>query len=445
MIAPDIDANVKRSTAFAPSRRALVGAGALALFLPARARAELRFDLKAGEFVPFPIAIADFVGAGEEGGKLARVIESDLKRSGYFAPIEPAAFVEKITDPDAGPRFEMWKAINAQALVTGRATREGDRITLQFRLWDVQAGEQAAGQRLSAAAKDWRRVGHMVANAVWERIIGEKGHFDTRIVYAHESGPKEARRKRIAVMDQDGANSHFLTGGQDIVFTPRFAPDNRRVAYTAQPAGGRARVVVHDLATNSREILAENTYGPRFSPDGRYLAMSRQVAGATNIVLYDIGAKRMTTLSDAVAIDTAPSFSPDGTQIAFESDRGGRSQIYVVTATGGPARRISFGEGVYSTPVWSPKGDLIAFTRRRGGAFAIGVMRPDGSGERVLAEGFHNEGPSWSPNGRFLMFFRDPGANSGSRIYMVDVTGRVEMAVPSPGFGSDPDWGPSQS
>ncbi len=433
-------------------RRTLIRLMAASAVLPvvaaplAPAHAELKFDLRPGAFKPMPIAIADMIGTGDEGQRVSAIITNNLKRSGYFTPIDRATFVDKIANPDTVPDFASWRALGAQGLVTGRVSRDAaGRMRVEFRLWDVGAGTQAAGQQFFTDPNNWRRVAHMVSDAIWESIIGEKGHFDTRIVFVDESGPKERRRKRLALMDQDGGNVRYLTAGNELVVTPRFSPTTQDIAYMAFGQNGEARVFVHSLEGNQREAVGNfpgMSFSPRFAPDGQRLVMSLQQGGNSNIFAMDLRSRATTRLTDTGALDTSPSFSPDGQQIVFESDRGGAQQIYAMGAGGGGAKRISFGDGSYATPVWSPRGDLIAFTKRKSGSFAIGVMRPDGSGERILTEGYHNEGPTWSPNGRFLMFFRDPGGQGGAKIFMVDITGRIEAPVPTPNYASDPSWGP---
>ncbi len=342
-----------------------------------------------------PIAITDFL-QGELGKKISDVVAADLKRSGLFKPIDRGAFIEKISNPDAAPRFEDWKVINAQALVTGRVTQEADgRLKAEFRLWDTFAGTQMTGQQFFTQPENWRRVAHIIADAIYERITGEKGYFDTRVVYVAESGPKTARKRQLAIMDQDGANPRPLTNSNDIVLTPRFSPNRQEVTYMSFE-NQQPRVYLLQLETGQREVVGNfpgMTFSPRFSPDGQRVIMSLQQDGNANIYTMDLRSRTTTRLTSTPAIDTAPSYSPDGGQIAFESDRGGRQQIYVMGADGSGQRRISFGDGSYSTPVWSPRGDLIAFTKQSGGKFSIGVMKPDGSGERILTTGFHNEGP----------------------------------------------------
>jgi len=421
-----------------------LAAGALAAAtLPARALVEI--DINKGVIEPLPIAIPDFLG-GPDGAEISGIVAADLRRSGLFAPIDASAFIEKIADPDAAPRFEDWKVINAQALVTGAVTREGDgRFKAQFRLWDTFAGQQLEGQQFFANKDNKRRLAHIIADAIYERLTGEKGYFDTRVVFVDETGPKDKRQKRLAIMDQDGANVRYLTKGGDIVLTPRFSPTRQEITYMSF-GGGQPRVYLLQLETGQRELVGNfpgMTFAPRFSPDGQKVAMSLgRDDGNSNIFAMDLRSRSTQRLTDSNAIDTSPSYSPDGARIVFTSDRGGRSQIYVMGADGSNPQRISFGDGSYSTPVWSPRGDLIAFTKQTGGEFSIGVMKPDGSGERILTSGFHNEGPTWAPNGRVLMFFREAAGSGGPKLYSIDLTGRNEQRIDTPNWGSDPAWSP---
>ena len=341
--------------------------------------------------------------------------------------------------------MDAWKTANAQFVLTGRVLRQdAGRVTAQFRLWDAATGEQIAGQQYSTDAANARRVAHMIADAVFSRVTGEKGFFDSRVVFVDESGPKEKRRKRLAIMDMDGANVKVLGGGEELVVTPQFSPSAQQVAYMSFGAGD-PKVTLLNLETGQRESVGNfpgMTFAPRFSPDGQQIVMSLSDGASTNLYTMDLRSRATTRLTENSAIDTSPTYSPDGSQIAFESDRGGSQQIYVMSASGGPAKRISFGEGRYSTPVWSPRGDLIAFTRIKGESFGIGVMKPDGSGERILVEGFHNEGPTFAPNGLYVMFFRDSGGSGGPKIYMTDIYGHAEFLVPTPSYASDPSWGP---
>ena len=408
------------------------------------AQAELFIDLRGGTFQPMPIAVADCVGETPQQG-VSGVITNNLKRSGLFSPIEKTRHPEKIENFDATPNFAAWKGTGIQALVTCRVIRQGGQVQAQYRLWEVATGEQLIGQQLATDGGNWRRAAHIISDGVFAKVTGEKGFFDTRIVFVDESGPKENRRKRLAIIDQDGANFRALSGNEELVVTPRFSPSSQEVAYMGFTPGEDPKVYILDVAAGRREVVGNfpgMSFSPRFSPDGWKIVMSLQQGGNANIYAMDLRSNAMTRLTNSPSIDTSPSYSPDATQLVFESDRGGGQQLYIMSANGGGAKRLSFGQGRYSTPVWSPKGDYIAFTRQNGGSFSIGIMKPDGSGERILTEGFHNEGPTWAPNGRYLIFFRDAGGQGGPRLFMVDTTGKVEVSVPTPSFGSDPAWSP---
>ena len=428
---------------------AIILAGAAALVLPPRARAALELDITQGTIQPLPIAIPDFASDGSVDPKVAReiseVVASDLRASGLFIPIDQAAFIERDIGPDRVPNFEDWRVVNAQALAVGRIGSADGKLRAEFRLWDVYSGQQLAGEQFFTRPKDTRRIGHVIADAIYERITGEKGYFDTRIVFVDESGPKDKRMKRLAIMDQDGFNVRLLTTGQDLVLTPRFSPSTQEITYMSF-AGEAPKVYLLNIETGQKESVGAfpgMTFAPRFSPDGQRIVMSFERGGNSNIFAMDLRSRQTAQLTNTNAIDTSPCYSADGTEIVFESDREGSQQIYVMEADGRNQRRISSGQGSYSTPVWSPRGDLIAFTKRVGGHFLIGVMKPDGSGERILTEGFHNEGPTWAPNGRVLMFFREsPGSGGGPRLYTIDLTGYNERQVATPAFGSDPAWSP---
>jgi TolB protein len=420
-----------------------------ALAVPVAAQAALELNITQGTIQPLPIAIPDFAGDGAVDAQTAReisnVVANDLRASGLFIPIDQGAFIEQGLSTNSVPRFDDWRVVNAQALVVGRIGNADGKLRAEFRLWDVFAGQQLAGEQFFARPKDARRIGHLIADAIYERITGEKGYFDTRIVFVDESGPKDKRMKRLAIMDQDGFNVRLLTRGQNLVLTPRFSPSTQEITYTSFE-GETPKVYLLNIETGQKEIVGAfpgMTFAPRFSPDGQRIVMSLEREGNSNLFAMDLRSRRTVQLTNTAAIDTAPCYSPDGRQIVFETDRDGSRQIYVMDASGANQRRISGGQGSYSTPVWSPRGDLIAFTKMSGGRFLIGVMKPDGSGERILTEGFHNEGPTWAPNGRVLMFFREsPGAAGGPKLYTIDLTGYNERQVATPAFGSDPAWSP---
>ncbi|MEM6371768.1 MAG: Tol-Pal system beta propeller repeat protein TolB [Pseudomonadota bacterium] len=413
----------------------------------------LRIEITEGVIEPLPIAVPDLVaetsGSAEMGAQLARVIAADLTGTGLFRELPATAFISQVSDFGAPVQYADWKAINAQALVTGAVAVTGNQINVKFRLYDVFSGaELGGGLQFAGTVDGWRRIAHKVADVVYSRITGEGGYFDSRVVYVSESGPKDNRRKRLAVMDYDGANVQYLTGSEDIVLAPRFSKTGDRVLYTSYETGF-PRIFVLDVGSVQRRVLESQqgtmSFAPRFAPDGQTVVYSISQGSNTDIHAMNINTGVTQRLTNTPAIETAPSFSPDGSHIVFESDRSGTQQLYVMNASGGEATRISFGEGRYGTPVWSPRGDLIAFTKQSKGRFHIGVMRIDGSEERLLTASFLDEGPTWSPNGRVIMFARETqGADGRSTLYSVDVTGRNLRPVRTPEGGSDPSWGPLQ-
>ncbi len=403
-----------------------------------------------GKIDPLPIAITPFIAAAgteNDSATISGIIASDLARSGYFTPLPPESFIEQIGSFDQTPNFVSWQQVKTQALVIGQVSQSGGRMTVAFKLYDVNTQAFLAGSSFTAPPKFSRRLAHKVADMIYNKITGFAPYFDTRVVYVDESGPKNARVKKLAMMDQDGFNPRTLTSGNEILLTPRFSPNTQEITYAA--IGTEAsRVYLYNIDTGQKEIVGDfpnMSFAPRFSPDGQKVVMSLQSDDGRNANIFemDLRSKQMRQVTDVPAINTAPSYSPDGTRITFESDRGGSQQVYVMNADGSNQNRVSFGKGRYSTPVWSPDGKYIAFTKQGESKFAIGVMAPDGSGERILTEGFHNEGPTWSPNSRVVMFFRDqPGESGGPQLYSVDITGYNEQKVPTPEFSSDPAWSP---
>jgi TolB protein len=435
--------------------KALLTAALLALALPAGPAAAqqgpLRIEITEGVIEPLPFAVPAFVaeggGAADYAAGIARVVAADLAGTGLFREIPAEAHIARVTSFDAPVAYADWKAINAQALITGAVSVSGDRLVVKFRVFDVFSGAPLGdGLQFAGSAASWRRMAHKVADAVYSRITGEGPYFDSRVVFVAESGPKGDRRKRLAVMDYDGANLSYLTDSSSIVIAPRFSPDGSRILYTSF-AGGFPRIYVMDVASLQARALDEQpgtmTFAPRFAPDGQTVVFSLEQGGNTDIYTLDLGSGSRRRLTDAPSIETAPSFSPDGSRIVFESDRSGTQQLYVMGAGGGEPTRISFGKGRYGTPVWSPKGDYIAFTKQNEGRFHIGVMRADGSEERLLTASFLDEGPTWAPNGRVIMFTRETaGAGGMPALFSVDISGRNLRPVPTEGAASDPAWSP---
>jgi TolB protein len=433
-----------------PTRRHLLqtaagGVGALALSRAAGAQTRVTVDQ--ANIQPRPIAIPDFISANPQLGRdVAIVVATDLESSGLFKLVNPAAFPERFNSASQQPRTRDWAAAGVEALVVGQVSQGADgRVQVEYRLWDVVLSRNIDGKRL--ANPQWRRLAHITADQIYEKLTLEKGYFDTQIVFVDETGPKDKRTKRLAIMDQDGFNVRTLSQGREIVLTPRFNPMKQEICFMTY-VGETARVVLMNLANGQRDVIGNlpgMTFAPRFSPDGQRLLMSYGQGAATQIIEMDLRSRQsrqMTPLDERI-IDTGACYAPNGREIVFESDREGTQQLYIMGSDGGGVRRLSRGDGRYSTPVWSPRGDFIAFTKQMAGGFMIGVMRPDGSGERILSEGFHNEGPTWAPNGRVLMFFSETrGPQGGPRLHTVDITGYNARMVRTPSFASDPAWSP---
>nr|WP_157215022.1 Tol-Pal system beta propeller repeat protein TolB [Sphingomonas formosensis] len=418
------------------------------------AAAQIQVDINGGVSAPMPIAIPKMptpatanTAAGDTaslGARVAEVVTADLKNSGLFNPLGPNALNPVAYQQVTAPDFPYWSTTGAQALVQGFVQANGDgTLTVGCYLYDIFAKNELARQGFVVGPGDWRRAAHKCADTVYKRLTGEGPYFDSKVVYVSESGPKNNRVKRLAIMDQDGANHRFLTNGQSIVLTPRFAPNQQMIVYMTY-ANKQPRIYVYNQGSGAtRQVVSQPymTFSPRFSPDGRYIVFSMAVNGNTDIYRVPSSGGEPQRLTTSPGIDTSASYSPDGSKIVFESDRSGTQQLYVMNADGSNQNRISFGSGRYATPVWSPRGDLIAFTKI-GGGFNVGVIAPDGSGEKILTNGWQDEGPSWSPNGRVIMFFRTARGSGKADIWSVDLTGVNERPIPTPLDGSDPGWGP---
>ena len=420
----------------------------------------IEVDITRGNLTPLPIAVSPlYVESGSKdikqgdkiikniGEEISKVIEVNFRRSGLFNPLKKDSFVQNPDIAHLKPRFEDWRLIKAQALVTGKVMVLDDKLRAEFRLWDVVAAKEMIALAFSTTPENWRRVAHIISDKIYQRLTGEEGYFDTRIIYVSETGKKTQRYKKLAIMDQDGANVKYLTLGNELVLTPRFSPTNQLVTYLSY-FRNMPRVYLLDIETGVQEVVGDfpgMTFAPRFSPDGKKIIMSFAENGNSEIYTMNLDTRVVEKITDHTSIDTSPSYSPDGKYICFNSDRSGLQQIYVMRSDGSNVKRITFGKGLYGTPVWSPRGDLIAFTKVHKNRFYIGVMRTDGSGERLLTENFYQEAPSWSPNGRVLIFYRETKTDSegkgfSAKLWSIDLTGYNERMVETETDGSDPSW-----
>ena len=416
----------------------------------------LEITLSQGTVKPTPIAVTNLFSNNSTldklGKNIASVISDNLERSGLFISINQQAFIQSSESLSDQPRFEDWKVIKAQHLVAGKIETNNNKISIEFRLFDVFAQKQIVGKKYETTKNNWRRVAHIISDAIFQRVTGEGGFFDTRIVYVAETGPKDNRQKRLAIMDQDQANHRFLTDGSYLVLTPRFSPNSQKITFMSYVKANSPRVFIFDIETGQQEIVGEfpgMTFAPRFSPDGKKIVMSYSDpdVGNSEIYILDLQTRANKRITNNSSIDVSGSFSPDGKNIVFNSDRTGRRHLYVIDNEGKNLKRISREAGSYYTPVWSPRGDMIAFTKQEGGQFYIGVMEIDGSNERMIAKSFHVEGPTWSPNGRYLMYFKEErtssdGSGGESSLYSIDLTGYNERKIITPLGGSDPAWSP---
>ena len=420
----------------------------------------IEVDITRGNLNPLPIAVSPlYVESGSKdikqgdkiikniGEEISKVIEVNFKRSGLFNPLKKDSFVQNPDIAHLKPRFEDWRLIKAQALVTGKVMVSDDKLRTEFRLWDVVAAKEMIALAFSTTPENWRRVAHIISDKIYQRLTGEEGYFDTRIIYVSETGKKTQRYKKLAIMDQDGANVKYLTLGNELVLTPRFSPTNQLVTYLSY-FRNKPRVYLLDIETGVQEVVGDfpgMTFAPRFSPNGKKIIMSFAEHGNSEIYTMNLDTRVVEKITDHTSIDTSPSYSPDGKYICFNSDRSGLQQIYVMRSDGSNVKRITFGKGLYGTPVWSPRGDLIAFTKVHKSRFYIGVMRTDGSGERLLTENFYQEAPSWSPNGRVLIFYRETKTDSegkgfSAKLWSIDLTGYNERMIETETDGSDPSW-----
>ena len=423
---------------------------ALLIFFSFSVKSELRIDITQGNLNPIPVAILEFNSSNSESKEISSniniVISNNLERSGLFSILPKKIFFNTSLPFEKKPNFEDWKITTAQGLVHGKLDLRNEKINIEFRLWDVLSQKQMVAQKLSTEKSNWRRIAHVISDIIYQRITGESGYFDSRLVYISESGPKSNRKKRLAIIDQDGANHKFLTDGSYLALTPRFSPAAQEVAYLSYN-NTIPRIFLLDLNTGKQKILGDfpgMTFSPRYSPDGKKLVMSLAKNGNTDIYEMNLETLKMKRLTFYDGIDTAPSYSPDGDFITFESDRSGSQKIYIMNLKTKKVKRISFGKGKYATPVWSPRGDLIAFTKLLGGEFYIGVMYTDGKGERVVYKSYLVEGPTWSPNGRVLSFYSQTklskGVISEPKIKLVDLTGVNLRELITPSDASDPSW-----
>ena len=384
-------------------------------------------------------------GAGSPAAiawQASKLIASDLRTTAELVPVGPSQKDFYSYPEVTAPNFARWRS-SAKFLLTGFVrSRPDGRFAVGCYVYDVTSGREAGRTGFVVAPDEWRRAAHKCSGLAYTAATGAPGTFDTKIAYVAETGTREARVKRIAVMDSDGDGHSYVTSGDTTVLTPRLAPKADRLAYVGFVAG-KPHVMIADLESGQSSPLVVGdvmSFAPRFSPDGRRVVFSMQSGANTDIYVANTPGGPPQRLTSAPGTDTSPSFSPDGQRILFESDRSGSQQLYIMNSDGSGQRRISFGGGWYGSPEWSPDGEWVAYTRRvPGGALRIGVMKPDSTEERLLTAGPGDEGPSWAASSRELLFQRtDPLGRSS--LYRIALSGGEPRRVTTPQAASDPDW-----
>ncbi|MBD5400307.1 Tol-Pal system protein TolB [bacterium] len=416
-------------------------------------RAELKVDIIAGAASPIPVAIQKFeTGSGvssKDASMIREVVEKDLNSTGLFRIVNHDAFPEFVKMGDM-PNFQSWAAIKTQVLVQSKLEIQDGKYKLEFYVWDVNGKEQIEAQSLVASKQSARRLAHIMADAIYERLTGEIGYFDTQIVFIAETGPIKKRVKRMAIMDQDGYGLRYLSDKNTFVMSPHFSPNMQTVVFLSY-RDDDPMVWSLNLDTGDARRLGNfggMSFAPRFSPDGKKVALSLVKNGITHIYEYDTEEKTLRQLTFGNSLNTSPSYSPDGKKMAFNSDRSGRQQIHVLDLETLAEERITYGNGRYATPAWSPDGQFIAFTKMADDTFYVGIMDPRGRNEKILAGGWFMEAPSWAPGSRRLVYYETEKALDGiertSHIRSVDITGQnvYDIELPDNVNGLEPTWSP---
>ena len=415
----------------------------------------LEINVTNGQVEPLPLAVVSFdaenIEDEEYSSKINDVISNNLKNTGLFKILSEKSYLQSKNEVFLQPNFGDWRLIDANFLVTGKLNINNKNLNINFKLWDVYQEKLLINKSISGVSfTEWRISSHIISNLIYEAITGEKGYFDTKVVYVAETYTNAAKSKQLAIMDYDGNNHKMLTNGDNLVLTPRFSPDGKNVVFL-QYKNNKASVYLMNLISEKINILGNYSgmsFAPRFSPGGKKIIFSLTERGKSNIFVQELESKKKYQITNNKYINTSPYFSPDGKKIVFSSDRAGKQNIYIkkIDNKFSKSERITFGLGNYATPVWSPRGDYIAFTKSYKKRFFIGLIKENGKGERLISEGYLADGPTWSPNGRTLAFYKIVKKRNDkyvSKLFTIDITGNVEKELKTPYEASDPDWGPS--
>ncbi|MBK6863393.1 MAG: Tol-Pal system protein TolB [Ideonella sp.] len=418
-------------------RRMLCLAALAPMFAATPAAAQFRVEISGVGGTQLPIAIARFKDDDKTAQPLSAIVRADLERSGLFKAIETGA----VLDENAQPTMGEWRARGADALLAGSVTRLADgRYDVRYRLWDAVKGQSLIAQSTAVAAADLRLAAHRIADAVYEKLSGEKGVFSTRIAYVTKAG----NRYLLRIADADGEGGQVALASPEPIISPAWSPSGRELAYVSFE-NRKAAVWVQEVSSGKRRMVANfrgSNSAPAWSPDGSQLAVTLSRDGGSQIFLIDRNGDNVRRLTTSTAIDTEPMFSPDGRSLYFVSDRGGGPQIYRMPVAGGAAERVTFTGGYNISPALSPDGRNLAYISRQGSAYRLVLQELGGNAPpRTLTETAADERPSFAPNGRLIVYATQAQGRDVLMTTTLDSRIKTTLAVSQTDV-REPVWGP---
>ena len=412
--------------------------------LPPSRKAPLQIDIRKGVVSRIPVAFLGFQPIESEID-IGSVVENDLKLSGSFSILPNYSMGQREEDALCTPNLLLWQSYPGAMIVQGNITTNGNIISVELKMYDAALNKLLKTGTIYANTGKWRSLAHKISNAIYYELTGEKGIFDTQIVFVAQSGTPLKPISRIAIIDQDGANFRFLTPPNEYCHTPKTSPVSPDIAY-AFFNKRRSMLRVHNLDTGQKSILPIKGIGisTDFSPNGRTILFGDSCNGSTTLHAYDRSTGQTKQMNQAYGgISVSPSCAPDGQSFVVSSDqdlvrsptqgkrRIGAPKLYVIQYSTGAARLLSQNTGSYLCPAWSPDGQYIAFVKRSKGHYYIGIMNADGTGERMLASDHVIDYPSWAPNSRMVIFSAQQRRFGPYSLFMVDLTGRSLRKLPT--------------